>query len=158
MTDGVKEVIITPTKDKNGVKKSNDKLAKKIPSKPAKIDVANGTKKMLINAEADSKLNKLLNEIKDEGKNGVSKVAKTVETSTSSDDLPQQKEDKKETAEMDSDKEAERIAIEKIDVVVKDAEERAEEIAKSNQEENGTVTKAESDEETLPSTCPLSLQ
>lgn len=146
----------------NGFKKTGGKPTKTIAPRPAKIDVANGTKKILTNADIDTKLNKLLNDNVEDEKNSIHKETKNSETSC--DDLPVERE-KKEVTEVDMDKEAERIAIEKIDVVVKAAEEHAdsmikhanEESVKINQEENGTIKKSDS-EDVLPSTCPLSFQ
>lgn len=146
----------------NGFQKNGGKPTKPVSSRPAKIDVSNGTKKILTNADIDAKLNKLLNDNKDDDINNLHKETKN--SGTSCDDMPIQTE-KKEVSEVDIEKEAERIAIEKIDVVVKAAEEHAEnmikqaneEAAKTNQEENGTIKKSGS-EDVIPSTCPLSIQ
>lgn len=161
MDDGTVGVIERKGKEvTNGFKKTGGKPLKTIAPRPAKIDVANGTKKILTNADIDTKLNKLLNENIEDDKNENHKETKKSETNC--DDVPVQTE-KKEVTEIDMDKEAERIAIEKIDVVVKAAEEHAdsmikqdhEESVKTNQEENGTIKKSNS-EDVLPSTCPLS--
>lgn len=163
MTDGVGGVAQKENDATNGLKKNDSKPVKKISTKSTKTDVANGTKKVLTDSEIDEKLNRLLNG-KKEDKNDIPQT-KSCETSTSCDDLGNETGENKKPDEIDLDKEAERIAIEKIDVVVKDAEELVEDIIrktqeetiKANQEGNGTLRKSDSDD-ALPSTCPLSIQ
>lgn len=156
MTDDLGEKMISSKDITNGVKKSPAKTTKKSPPKQAKLDAGNGMKKTLSNAAIDAKLDALLQAEKEGVKNGVVKEVQTSETGTNSDDLPTENGKAKEMEDIDLEKEAERIAIEKIDVVVKDAEERAAEILK-NQEENGAIKRNDSDD-ALPSVCPYALQ
>ncbi|KFM75399.1 DNA damage-regulated autophagy modulator protein 1, partial [Stegodyphus mimosarum] len=157
MTDTVDNVII-PTKFKNGTKKSDNKDAK-----TPKTDIANGTNK-LVDSDVDAKLKRLLNENDDiEEQNGKESVEACTEHDVSiscdgSTTTKDEKINKKKTEKEDEDREAEQNAIEKIDVVVKEAEDHANNVETlATQNETGSLKKSDSDE-ALTSVSPLSLQ
>ncbi|XP_054709668.1 uncharacterized protein LOC129219333 [Uloborus diversus] len=141
MSDGVETMTITPKDVKNGGK----------PKKKAATDFGNGTKKHVANVEVDTNLSKLLEDLKndeDAAKDLKDQVTTTEKkTSMESSESSKKKGDKVDI-KSDADKEAERIAIEKIDVVVKDAEERVgkEATTQSNHEGSEANEKSSSDD------------
>ncbi|KAF8791025.1 uncharacterized protein LOC129960861 [Argiope bruennichi] len=131
---------------------------KSIKTASTKTSTAEGTNtstKEMPNTEVDVKLTRLLSECDavEDSKDDSKAEMKTTEqnVSTSCDDLVASNGNVKNSKE-DQDKEEERIAIEKIDVVVKNAEEAA---TAKHDEDSPRKTDTE---EAQPSNCPLSVQ
>ncbi|GIX66723.1 uncharacterized protein CEXT_530381 [Caerostris extrusa] len=135
-----------------------NKSIKATSMKPAKVDGMNNTDNVLSSAEVDAKLTRLLSECDTKNETKLEKHSAEQNVSTSCEDLIASNGNAKSLKE-DADKEEEMKAIEKIDVVVKDAEDAATDPIKlTHKEDNSYDSRKNDTEEAQPSTCPLSVQ
>ncbi|GFY38855.1 uncharacterized protein TNIN_401251 [Trichonephila inaurata madagascariensis] len=140
------------------VLKSAPKPLKEAPLTSSKISDTNGADKVLSSSEVDAKLTRLLSECDSSADSKDDKNVADQQLTPKDGDLITSNGNTN-SAKEDAEKEEERIAIEKIDVVVKHAEDSAiEPVTSTQQDNNSSVAKKTEGDDSQPSACPLSVQ